>query len=478
MRLVDAFRLEYSARLALVGAGGKSAAIFRLGHELSRPVPRREASARLSSLPLKTASPALESVAPGRTVLLTASTHLAKSQLMLADHHFSLSQEAELDPVLDNLPAGILLFTGPLGDDERTAGLPQPLLERLRRCADQRGLPLLIEADGSRRRPLKAPAEHEPVIPGWVSMVGVVAGLSGLGQPLNAEWVHRPEQFARLSGLNLDAPITPMALARVLTHPEGGLKGVPLGARRVALLNQADTAELQATAHCLAQLLLQDFASVVVASIKLPASPATNRIDDGVMAVHERIAGVILAAGGAQRMGQLKQTLIWRGEPLVRHVARAALEAGLSPVVVVTGCAAQSVEAALESLPVQMIYNAAWQEGQSTSVKAGVQVLPPETGGAIFMLADQPHTPVELIASLVEAHAGTLSPLVAPLVQGQRANPVLFDRATFPDLLSISGDQGGRVLFSRYPIQWVPWHDPAVLQDIDTPEDYQRLLET
>lgn len=94
------------------------------------------------------------------------------------------------------------------------------------------------------------------------------------------------------------------------------------------------------------------------------------------------------------------------------------------------------------------------------------------------MLADQPHTPVELIASLVEAHAGTLSPLVAPLVQGQRANPVLFDRATFPDLLSISGDQGGRVLFSRYPIQWVPWHDPAVLQDIDTPEDYQRLLET
>lgn len=478
MRLVDAFRLDGSARLALVGAGGKSAALFRLGRELLQPAPRRDSSGSPLISPYRTASPALERVAPDRTVLLTASTHLAKSQLALADHHFGLIREADLDPILVNLPAGVLLFTGPLGDDERTAGLPGPILERLRRYADLHGLPLLIEADGSRRRPLKAPAGHEPVIPDWVSTVGVVAGLSGMGQPLNAEWVHRPEQFARLSGLDLDAPITPDGLARMLIHPQGGLKGVPQGARRVVLLNQAETAELQAIARRLARILLQDFAGVVVASIKLPISPDTAMIDDGVMAVHEQIAGVILAAGGAQRMGQLKQTLVWRGEPLVRRVARAALGAGLKPVVVVTGCAAPSVEAALESLSVQMVHNAAWQEGQSTSVKAGVQVLPPGTGGAVFLLADQPHIPVPLIASLVEAHAGTLSPLVAPLVQGQRANPVLFDRATFPELLSISGDQGGRALFSRFPVHWVPWHDPVILQDIDTPNDYQRLLET
>jgi molybdenum cofactor cytidylyltransferase len=177
-------------------------------------------------------------------------------------------------------------------------------------------------------------------------------------------------------------------------------------------------------------------------------------------------------------MGRLKQVLVWRGEPFVRHVARAALAAGLSPVVVVTGCAADSVEAALGDLPVSFAHNPEWQAGQSGSVKTAVQALPSETGAAVFLLADQPHTPAQLIASLVEAHAGSLSPLVAPLVQGQRANPVLFDRRTFPELLGLSGDQGGRVLFSRYPARWVPWHDPAVLQDIDTPEDYQRLLET
>jgi molybdenum cofactor cytidylyltransferase len=94
------------------------------------------------------------------------------------------------------------------------------------------------------------------------------------------------------------------------------------------------------------------------------------------------------------------------------------------------------------------------------------------------LLADQPQIPADLIASLVETHAATLSPLVAPLVQGQRANPVLLDRITFTDLLSLSGDQGGRALFARYPVEWVPWHDAAILDDIDTPEDYQQLLNT
>jgi molybdenum cofactor cytidylyltransferase len=399
-------------------------------------------------------------------------------QLALADHHFVVERETDLDPVLENLPVGVLLFTGPLGEDGRSAGLPGSLLERLHRYAGLYGLPLLIEADGSRRRPLKAPASHEPAIPDWVSTVGVVAGLSGLGRPLDAEWVHRPGQFARLSGLDLGSPVTVEGLARLLAHPQGGLKAIPTGARRVALLNQAGTPELQAVAHRLARTLLRDYAGVVVASLTLPAAQEGNHIQPDVIAVHERVGGVILAAGGARRMGQLKQVLVWRGEPFVRHVARAALEAGLSPVVVVTGCAAESVAVALQDLPVVLAHNPAWQAGQSGSVITAVQALPAETGAAVFLLADQPHTPAQLIASLVEAHAGSLSPLVAPLVQGQRANPVLFDRVTFPELLGLSGDQGGRALFSRYPIRWVPWHDPAILQDIDTPEDYQRLLET
>ena len=63
------------------------------------------------------------------------------------------------------------------------------------------------------------------------------------------------------------------------------------------------------------------------------------------------------------------------------------------------------------------------------------------------------------------------------MVDGQRANPVLFDQVTFKDLSALSGEVGGRKLFSKYGVEWIPWHDPAALLDVDTPEDYTRLQE-
>jgi molybdenum cofactor cytidylyltransferase len=478
MRLVEALRLDRSARLALVGAGGKTSALFSLGRQLLKPLPVQTAQAAAVAPPIRQAPAGAAEASAPPAVILTATTHLAMEQLALADRHYTLQDIADLDDLEQDLPSGVLLFTGPASDDQRTRGLPEPIMERLRQLADLRSLPMLIEADGSRRRPLKAPAAHEPVTPLWARQVAVVAGLSALGKPLNADWVHRPEIFSALSDAPLNLPITPEGLTRLLLHPQGGLKNIPQGARRLALLNQADTLEMQGIARRMAQSLLQEYGAVVVASIPGRASSTRQEDQSKVIAVHERIAGVILAAGGAQRMGQPKQALIWRGQPLVRHVAQAALEAGLAPVVVIVGSAAEQVEAAVQGLPVQLVRNPEWQLGQSSSVKAGVSALPAETGAAVFLLADQPRTPVQLIVSLMEAHAATLSPLVAPLVQGQRANPVLLDRITFPDLLALSGDQGGRALFARYPAYWVPWHDPTILQDIDTPEDYQRLLET
>jgi probable selenium-dependent hydroxylase accessory protein YqeC len=113
-------------------------------------------------------------------------------------------------------------------------------MDRLLALADDFRVPLLIEADGSRMRPLKAPGEHEPPIPAFATQVVVVAGLTALGQPLTSDWVHRPERFAALSGLEMGQAITSEAVARALSHLSGGLKNIPAGARRVVLLNQAD----------------------------------------------------------------------------------------------------------------------------------------------------------------------------------------------------------------------------------------------
>jgi molybdenum cofactor cytidylyltransferase len=167
---------------------------------------------------------------------------------------------------------------------------------------------------------------------------------------------------------------------------------------------------------------------------------------------------------------------VWEGETFVRRVTCTALEAGLSPVVVVTGAWAEDVASAVSDLPVRIANNPGWQTGQGSSVRTGVRALPAESGAVVFFLADQPQIPSTLIKALLAEHARTLAPIIAPLVDGRRGNPVCFDRVTFPELLALTGDTGGRALFSRYPVTWLPWHDASVLVDVDTEEDYQRLV--
>jgi molybdenum cofactor cytidylyltransferase len=169
--------------------------------------------------------------------------------------------------------------------------------------------------------------------------------------------------------------------------------------------------------------------------------------------------------------------LPWQGEPFVRVVARTALRAQLRPVIVVTGKTHHEIQQALEGLEVQVVHNPDWAQGQSTSVKAGLAAVPQQAGAVMFFMADQPQIPVELVQSLREMHANTLSPIVAPMVDGRRGNPVLFDRSTFTDLAQVTGDQGGRQLFSLYPVAWLPWLDASAGLDVDTPEDYRNLLD-
>lgn len=447
-KLVQALRLSSAPTIAFVGAGGKTRALFQLARELDSPV------------------------------VLTATTHLGVWQIPLAEDHVIANTP---DDLKNFSPRGVTLVTGEF-EGNRTKGLGADTIQWLHEETEKHLIPLLIEADGSRQKPLKAPAEHEPPIPDFVQTVVVVAGLSGLGKLLDEETVFRPEIFARLSGLQLGEKISAAALTRVLAHPEGGLKNIPPAARRVALLNQAETPGLQAQADSIVKALLPTYRSIVITSLK----------EKRIHAVREPIAGIVLAAGEAQRYGMPKQLLDWRGEPFVRAVAKTALEAGLSPVIVVTGAYHEQVEAALKDLPVQIAYNEAWKSGQASSIRAGLSshpsplrhsVTPPpfsegkwgRAGGTIFLLADQPQVTPTILHALVEKHATTLAPVIAPMVIDRRANPVLFDRDAFPDLMKLEGDVGGRGIFSKYKVTYLPWHDDALLLDVDTPEHYQRL---
>lgn len=472
--LRTALRLPAAPLVTLTGAGGKSSLLFALAREYP-------------------------------AALVTTTTHLGAWQLSWADRVFFVRTPEDVRTLEDApLPGVTLLLADVPGEDGRAPGLPAETLKALLALGERRALPLLVEADGSRQRPLKAPAAHEPNLPlPPPSPLGrgaggegssplsspslpteeepgarvhlTLAGLSALGRPLDSRSVHRPEIFSRLGGLPLGAPLTVEAIAAVLVHPEGGLKGIPAEARRVAVLTQALSDEQRAAGQRLAEQLLGAYHAVLLAETRPGEQDAPSPVHP--LAAWEPAAAVVLAAGAGARIGRPKALLDWRGQPFVRHVAAKALQAGYAPVIVVAGAAMTAVREAVRGLPVQVVDNPHWQAGQGTSVAAGAAALPPETGAAIFLLVDQPHVPLSLLRALRAEHARTLAPVIAPFVDGRRANPVLFDRRTFSDLRTLRGEQGGRALFSRYRLRYLPWHDRSLLLDVDTPEDYRRLVE-
>ncbi len=110
---------------------------------------------------------------------------------------------------------------------------------------------LIVEADGSARRPIKAPGQNEPQVPPESTCFISVFGLSALGQPLNSTWAFRPEIINRLTGIHLENPIAVEGLANLATHPLGGLKGWKPGMKALVFLNQMDS---QADIHPLRHL--------------------------------------------------------------------------------------------------------------------------------------------------------------------------------------------------------------------------------
>ena len=188
------------------------------------------------------------------------------------------------------------------------------------------------------------------------------------------------------------------------------------------------------------------------------------------------IAGVVLAAGLSRRMGRAKLLLALEGRAVIRRTVEGVLASGLNPVVVVTGSEHQALAGSLAGLPVVLALNRHPEAGQGSSIGVGIAALPAGTDAALIVLGDQPFLPAEIIPALVAALARTGKAIVAPRYRDGRGNPVLFTRPVFPELLDIKGDQGARSVLERDlgRVALVDFDFPMP-QDLDTPEDYDRL---
>jgi len=187
------------------------------------------------------------------------------------------------------------------------------------------------------------------------------------------------------------------------------------------------------------------------------------------------IVGLLLAAGGARRFGSQKLVAPFRGRALVRHAAETLVRSTATTIVVV-GRDAQMVRDALDGVVNRIVENPDWATGMASSVRVGIDAVPPDARAVLIALGDQPGVPPDIGRAVIAGWHESGKPIVAPRFRDGRGHPVLFAREVFDELRSLAGDVGARSVIERIPERVAEVViDAEMPSDVDTPEDLDRL---
>ncbi len=438
MKLAPAFRVARGEIVSFIGAGGKTATLHALGHELAEA---------------------------GWRVLATTSTRIPTEQL----DFFPLALPARSSPTQISAALDGQRFVFLYDDihDMQASGLP---LEKIPTLLDTVASDvLLIEADDARGMPLKAPFEHEPKIPPETTLVIAVASLTALGAPLDKQHVYNHEAIQSRYGFGEGVEIPPVWLAQVLRDEELGLKGIPPKARIAVYLNRFNEQRYLRARRVSYFLLRQSRIGRVAFGAARSADP--------VVELHQHVGAVVLAAGQSKRMGEAKVLLPWRdGRCVLEQVLSVLEQSRLAEICVVLGSGAAAIEQQLRSYDIRTARNPNYAHGEMlSSLQVGLRALPAHIQAALVVLGDQPRLQPSVIYKLLTAYARGGAGIVAPIYEGKRGHPILIDRAYWPELLALQ-EGAPRDVIAKYArdTTLVPVTNDSVLADVDTPQDYAK----
>jgi molybdenum cofactor cytidylyltransferase len=193
------------------------------------------------------------------------------------------------------------------------------------------------------------------------------------------------------------------------------------------------------------------------------------------------IAAIVLAAGLSRRMGRPKLVLPWGNTTVIGQVTGALLAANLDPIIVVTGGAHVQIEAVLREQPIHLVSNPRYAEDQMAwSLQAGLAELstnwPDSIQAALVALGDQPQIETPVVQAVLDAYQASGAPLVVPSFQMRRGHPWVVNRSLWPEIMALAPPQTLRDFLSAnaHSIHYLLVDRPSILQDLDTPEDYEQ----
>ncbi|MDY6861688.1 MAG: selenium cofactor biosynthesis protein YqeC [Thermodesulfobacteriota bacterium] len=229
--LKGALDIQEKEVISLVGAGGKTTLMFALAGELTKT---------------------------GKIIITTTTTKIFTPTSSQSPFYFLSSDENIIEKTLLSKISNyqhITIASEKIAESGKLKGIPPSMITRLSKIDSVSHI--IIEADGAAKKPLKAPASYEPVIPESTTLVVAVVGLDTLGCPLDEKNVFRPEIVCKLTDQKIGSHITEETIATVITHPSGILKGSPLKARIMVFLNKTDRIKDHENVRRLAENILK-----------------------------------------------------------------------------------------------------------------------------------------------------------------------------------------------------------------------------
>ncbi|MEH6726549.1 MAG: NTP transferase domain-containing protein, partial [Hyphomicrobiales bacterium] len=214
--------------------------------------------------------------------------------------------------------------------------------------------------------------------------------------------------------------------------------------------------------------------------MEIVSRPQPRELETVAVNKPPKIAALLLAAGQSKRMGPNNKLIAEvDGKPLIRHVADAAIGALGEDLTIVTGAQPEQVVAALDGLPVQTIFNPDFDQGLSTSLRAGIQALArrdTKPDGVLVLLGDMPRISQEIVKQLVAAFDPEKGrQIIVPTDAGKRGNPVLWSTRFLDALTGIQGDTGARHLIGEYAeFVYEVEVGRAASFDLDTPDQMKQ----
>jgi molybdenum cofactor cytidylyltransferase len=194
------------------------------------------------------------------------------------------------------------------------------------------------------------------------------------------------------------------------------------------------------------------------------------------------ISAILLAAGESKRMGRTKQLLEWEGRTILQRVLENLSRSRVDEVILVLGHEAERILQTLDTRTVKVVINKSYKEGMITSIQQGLINLNDEVEAFFIVLADQPEVGPEIFDRLIGEFRRVVPQknIVLPAFHSRRGHPALFGAKYKNEALRIEGDVGFRQVLQEHPeeILTVEMDTDSILQDIDTPDDYQKQLKT